>query len=329
MPISPSLKNWLGGPKSDPSVRVRYLIELQGRAPTDPRVRRAAAEIGRKGWAASLLRMQWPDGHWGPPGTSGPELFRPKFIATHWAALALSELGMTRADPRIRKAAELILDRYTTDGLEAPLDYRPGRRGEICVTGMITRTLLRFGYLDHAAVQRSIDWIVRVQKSDGGWNHDGIRSGTLDAFEGLAALAAIPEPERTAGVRRSIDRGAEFYLRRRLVREGTPRYPPWYRIHFPNQNYYDALVGLRILTGLGFGRDPRMAPALAWLRRKRRADGRWSLDASAPDLPPDLAEFYYGDEIVFPMRFEPLGGPSRWATVEALSVLRRTRGTTA
>jgi hypothetical protein len=325
MSISPAVRAWLVGTTSDPSVRVRYLVEIEGRSPTDARVRRVRREIGRTGWAASLLRMQWPDGHWGPPGTSGPELFRPKFITTHWVALALAELGMTRADPRIRKAAALILDRYTKDGPAAPLDYRPGRGGEICVTGMVTTALVRFGYLDHAAVQRSIDWIVRVQKSDGGWNHAGIRTGTLDAFEGLAALAAIPVTERTGAVRRSITRGAEFYLRRRLLREGTARYPPWYRIHFPNHNYYDALVGLRILAGLGFGRDPRMALALAWLRRKRRPDGRWSFDASAPDLPPELAEHYYGGEIVFPMRFEPLGGPSRWATVEALSVLRQAR----
>jgi hypothetical protein len=150
-------------------------------------------------------------------------------------------------------------------GEDAPLDYRPGPGGEICVTGMVARTLIRFGYLDHSAVQRTIDWIVRTQKSDGGRHHSPSRAGTLDAWEGLAALAEIPEDRREGGVRRSIERGAEFFLRHRFLREGSGRYAPWLRIHFPNCYYYDGLVGLRILTRLGYGEDHRLAPAVSGL----------------------------------------------------------------
>lgn len=317
MRVSPRTRNWLAGPKSDPSVRARFLLEVEGRPPHDPRVRAAVPAIGREGWAASLLAFQWPDGHWVTPGTSDGELYRPKYIVTNWLAIVLADMGMTRKDPRIRRTAELLLDRWSRKGGDLS-----GASGEVCVTGNAVRTLIRFGYLDHPVVERSIAWIVRTQKPDGGWHCFPSRTGTLDGWEGLAALAEIPPESRDESIRRSIERGAEFYLRRHLMEEGGIRYPPWFRIHYPNHYFYDVLVGLRILTRLGYGADPRLAPALRWLRSKRGRDGTWSLDAALPDLDPKLAGYQY-NQVVFPLMLEPLHEPSRWATVEALSVLAR------
>jgi hypothetical protein len=134
----------------------------------------------------------------------------------------------------------------------------------------------------------------------------------------------FPEDRREEGDRRSIARGGEFFLRHRLVEEGKGRYAPWFRIHYPDHSYYDVLVGLRILTRLGYGDDRRLAPALNWLRRKRLPGGEWALDAVVPDLEPALARVLYENETVYPMMLEPLHGPSQWATVEALSVLTLT-----
>jgi hypothetical protein len=317
MQVSPRLRRWLTGPDSDPSVRARFWVEVDGRSRQDPRVRNALKEIGRTGWAASLLDYQLSDGHWVTPGTSERELYRPKYIVTNWLAIVLADLGMTRSDPRIRRTAEMILDRWSKRGGDLS-----GRSGEICVTGNAVRTLIRFGYLDHPVVQRSIAWIVRTQKADGGWHCFPSRTGTLDGWEGLAAFAEIPEDARDASVRRSIARGAEFYLRHHLLEEGRVRYPPWFRIHYPNHYYYDLLVGLRILVKLGYAADPRMAAAIRWLRSKRDPHGSWALDAAHPDL--DAARGGYRmQELVFPMLLEPLNLPSRWATVEALSILAR------
>jgi hypothetical protein len=181
--------------------------------------------------------------------------------------------------------------------------------------------LVRFGYLDHPVVQRCIRWIVRTQKRDGGWHCFPSRVGTLDGWEGLAAFAEIPENDRSDEVRRSIERGAEFYLERRLMDEGSARYPPWFRIHYPNHYYYDLLVGLRILTRLGYGSDSRLRPAIKWLVDKRRPDGTWALDADHPDLDARRGGYNVLGP-VYPFRLEAPDEPSRWATVEALSVLR-------
>jgi len=327
MTLSPRLREWLAGRDSDPSVRARFWTEVDGQDPSDPRVRAAVRAMGSVGWAAALLAQQWPDGHWVTPGTSAAELYRPKFTVTNWQAIVLADLGMTRTDPRIRRTAELLIARWSGKGGDLS-----GRSGEICVTGNAVRTLIRLGYLDHPVVQRSIEWIVDAQKRDGGWHCFPSRTGTLDGWEGLAALAEIPADGRDASVRRSIERGAEFYLERRLMREGKVRYPPWFRIHYPNHYFYDLLVGLRILTRLGYGNDPRLAPALRWLRNRRRRDGTWALDAVNPDLDSKLVGHQFGEivypndsAIVYPMLLEPLHEPSRWATVEALSVLARAR----
>jgi hypothetical protein len=317
MRVAPRIRRWLTGPKSDPSVRARFLQEVEGLPPDDARVRAAVKEIGREGWAASLLSQQFPDGHWVTPGTSAYDLYVPKYIVTNWLAIVLADLGMTRKDPRIRKTAELIMKRWSGRKLDLS-----GTTGEICVTGNAVRTLVRFGYLDHPVVQQSIAWIVRAQKRDGGWHCFPSRTGTLDGWEGLAAFAEIPPEDRDASVRRSIERGAEFYLRHHLMEEGKVRYEPWFRIHYPNHYYYDILVGLRVLTRLGYGNDPRLAPALRWLRSKRSKEGSWTIDADIPDLDAKQAGYQY-PYIMYPMRLEPMREPSQWATVEALSVLAR------
>ncbi len=318
MRVPARLKRWLTGADSDPSVRWRYWSEVEQLPAADPRVRSARAAIGTKGWAQRLLAFQASDGHWTTPGNSARELYVPKYAVTNWIAIVLGDLGMTGSDPRIRRTGELILRRWSPRGGDLS-----GRAGEICVTGNAVRTLVRFGFLDHPAVQRSIAWILRTQKPDGGWHCFPAGRGTLDGWEGLAAFAEIPPDGRSAAVRRSIERGAEFYLKRHLMDEGRTRYPPWFRIHYPNHYYYDVLVGLRILTRLGYGGDRRLRPALRWLRDKQRPDGSWALDADHPDLDPDRGGYRIRWP-AFPLRLEAPGDPSRWATVTALEVLART-----
>jgi hypothetical protein len=296
-------------------VRLRFLTEVERRTARDSRVRIARRAIGKTGWAADILSHQFPDGRWVNRGSSAEELYYPKYIVANWCAIVLADLGMTREDVRIRRTAELLMDRWGGKGGDLS-----GRNGEICVTGNAVRTLIRFGFFDHPVVQRSLAWIVRTQKSDGGWHCFRSRTGTLDGWEGLAAMAEIPESAREEPVRRSIERGAEFYLRRRLMTEGRMRYPPWFRIHYPNHYYYDLLVGLRVLSRLGYGSDPRLQPARKWLAAKRRRDGSWALDADHPDLDAEHGGYRF-PRVVYPLRLEPPNEPSRWATVEALSVL--------
>jgi len=310
------LRHWLLD-GSDPSVRYRVLKELLDRPEDDPEVVAARSELGRTGWAADLLALQLTEGQWTTPGSTAPELYRPKYIATNWRLLVLADLGLSRANPGVARGAELLLERE--GAAEGGLG---GEGSEVCFTGNCVRMFHQFGYGDDPRVRSSVAWLLATQKPDGGWHCSRkATTGTLDGWEALAAFATFSSGERTSEIQRSIERGADFYLDRALVREGPDPYAPWLRTHYPTHYYYDALVGLDMLTRLGYGGDPRIWPALDWLIQRRNADGTWNLDTVHPDLPAE--EEYQIDPPLHPFSLEYPGRPSRWITVTALSILRR------
>ncbi len=311
---------WLLEP-SQPSVRYHALTNLLGRRDDDPEVQRARSMIGRVGWAADQLRQQGPKGFWerrGPRTISEyvDFLYFPPYLTTNWRALVLAELGLDSGNARVRKLADRVFE-YKLRTSSVLNFYHE----EICISANCARMLTRFGFGEDRRVQRLYDWLIEDQREDGGWNCSPGTPGTLDAWEALAAFGAVPKRARTPPMNRAIERGAEFYLERRLFREGK-KYEPWFRFHYPNHYLYDILVGLDIITQLGYGADRRLGPALDILHQKRRADGTWLLDRQHPDLGPGL-KIYSNMSKVRPLVLEPTGRPSKWITLKALTVLKR------
>ena len=307
--------------EDQPSVRYHTLVDLLGRKEDDPEVREAHSRIPRIGWARDILRLQKPQGFWEShePTNVGEWmnfLRVPEYVATTWRALVLSDLGLTSRDPRIRKIADRFFEYKIQLGSMINIFTE-----EVCAVGNAARLLTRFGYGDDHRVRKLYDWILEDQREDGGWNCSQGTPGTLDGWEAMAAYAALPRSKRSHRIEQSISRGAEFYLERRLFREGR-KYLPWFRFHYPNHIYYDILVGLDMITKLGFADDPRLEPALKILKDKRRADGTWLLDRAHPDLGPG-ASIHLSVKKVKPLEQEEPGKPSKWITLTALRVLKR------
>lgn len=308
--------NWLRE-ANQPAVRYRTLVDLDDRPPNDPDVRATRSHLARRGWAYDILRTQKAKGFWEP---RAPTTFRgyarflqfPLYRSTMWRAIVLADLGLTSEDPRIAKVAQLIFDYKLR--LSSPFNFFTE---EVCAVGNIARTLTRFGYGDDRRVRKLYDWMLEDQRGDGGWNCAPDKPGTLDCWEALAAFAAVPKPKRSPAMDRAVERGAEFYLERKLFEEGK-RYPPWFRFHYPNHFFYDVLVGLDVLTGLGYGGDRRLRPAREVLTRRRRTDGTWVLDKVHPDVP--NPSDVRGER---PFALELPGRPSKWITLTALRVLKR------
>jgi len=300
--------------ESQPSIRHRTLTELLHRDASDPEVRAARAQIPRVGWAADLLSGRGPGGAWPPEG----KLYHPKYVSGIWRLLVLSDLGVTREDPRLAPVAERWMAEYhRPDGGF----WASGKRGHLCTTGNTVRALIRFGYGEDPRVRSGLDWMVENQAKLGGWSCFG--SGrNLDSWEPLSAFAAYPRSRWTPEMEEAVHRGAEFFLGRELHRQGAP-YPPWERFHYPVHYYYDLLVGLDNLTSLGFAGDPRLGPALAVLRSRRRPDGRWNLDAVHPDVEGAMAKWYseHPRDRPTPLALEEVGQPSKMITLTALKVL--------
>lgn len=318
MDTSPAVLDWLLEP-AQPAVRYRTLVDLLDRGAREPEVRETLTAIPKRGWARDIFAAQRPGGFW----EAREDLYRPKYTATIWRLIVLGDLGVTAADPRMRRTCGLFLSDYVRDdgGFDTP--GSTWQRSELCITGNLARTLARAGLAADPRVQSAFDWLVRNQMEDGGWHcfyEKAFGRGTLDAWEGLYAFAFLPETYRTPRIRRSIEHGAEFFLSKELMRQGG-RYVPWTRTHYPVHYYYDFLVGLDMLTRLGYGDDRRLRPALELLAKKRRSDGTWALDKVHPDLGTGAGYRFRRK----PKRFalEEEGDRSKWITLTALQVLRR------
>lgn len=316
MHVSPDVLEWLLDP-AQPAVRMVTLTGLLDRTPRDPEVREARASLARRGWARDILNTQQPGGFW----EKRKDLYRPKYTATIWRFIVLSDLGLTRDDSRVRRTCGLFLTDYARP--DGGLDTPGSDRSELCVTGNVARVLLRSGYGHDRRVRSAVDWILEHQMEDGGWHcfeRTAFGHGTLDAWEGLYAFTALPRPEWTPRIHRAVEAGAEFFLERKLLHQGR-RYVPWTRTHYPVHYYYDFLVGLDMLTKLGYGGDRRLRPALDLLQRKRRRDGTWALDAVHPDL--GAGAGYRLPRATKRFALEDVGRPSKWITLTALQVLKR------
>jgi hypothetical protein len=298
--------------EDQPAVRHYALSDLLDYPKNDPEVREAYSKIPTKGWASDILKLQKKGGYW----ESRKTLYRPKYTATNWRALVLSDLGLTSEDSRIRATADLFFEDWLGDGDNVFND-------EICIVGNTARMLTRFGYEDDARVRRLFDRIVEDQKEDGGWHCFESDVGSLDCWEGLSALASFPSQKRTRKMKGAIQRGAEFYLEHRLLDDGEERYPPWFRLHYPNHYYYDLLVGLDVITRLGYAGDRRLEPAVKLLVEKTRKDGRWVLDKAHPDSESRYRPNYRMKGEPRPFTLEEPGKPSKWITLTALRVLKR------
>jgi hypothetical protein len=307
--------------KDQPSVRYHALVNLLDRREDDPEVREARSRIGRIGWAAEMLRQQGPKGFWErrePRNVSEwvDFLYFPPYLSTNWRALVLADLGLESTDPRIKKIADLLFEYKLRFSSPFNFFYE-----EVCISANTARMLTRFGYGDDRRVRKLYDWLIEDQREDGGWNCSQGTPGTLDAWEALAAFGCIPKSKRSAQMDRAIERGVEFYLQRKLFNEGR-KYAPWFRLHYPNHYFYDVLVGLDVITQLGFASDRRLRPALEILRDKRRRDGTWSLDKVHPDIGPGI-RISSEPQKVRPLLIEAPGKPSKWITLKALIVLKR------
>jgi hypothetical protein len=292
------------------------MTDLLGMKHDDAKVNEVHSQILKRGWAREILAKQHPGGFW----EKRESLYTPKYISTFWRMIVLSDFALNAEDNKaIRNGCELFFHDWLAD------EETFRKEAELCQFGNLAKLLTNFGYADDPRVKHIFDWLLEVQKDDGGWHCFPSKKGTLDAWEGLAAFAALPKQKRSRRINNSIEKGAEFYLERALYKQGR-RYTPWFRFHYPTHYYYDLLVGLDILTSLGFADDKRLRYGLNLLTKKRLVDGTWNLDAVHPDL--EQGANYSLRKQPIPFTLEKPGRPSKWITLKALQILKRVEDAT-
>lgn len=292
----------------DPSIRWQVLRDLRGG--TEAEVLQERARVATTGWGADLLGRQDPDGLW------AGALYSPKWTSTTYTLLQLHRLGVLPQE-RTRRGSERLWQEAKVHGGGLNL-ARTVREPEVCITGMLVLLGTVFGGVDRTRLDQTVAWLLAQQLGDGGWNCDTVRTGsqhgsfhtTISVLEALGVFQDQPGHALAPAVAPALADGAEFLLRHHLFRSrrtGEVVDPAYLRFPFPPQWHYDVLRGLEHVRAVAAAHDPRLEDAVQVLREARRPDGTWSRHRPWPGRSWFVMEG---------------PGPSRWATLRCLRVLR-------
>ncbi|HEV2376683.1 MAG TPA: squalene cyclase [Streptosporangiaceae bacterium] len=303
--------------EGDPAIRWQVMRDLTN-APADE-VAAERARVERDGWGARLLAFEDPDGLWAggacfPASYTGDEPGQP-WTATMHTLQTLQILGLDPASKSAQQAIALVTENGRWE--HAGQRYFDGEV-EPCINGRVIDTGAYFGVEVEPVVER----ILVERLADGGWNCEAENGSLRSSFDTtINVLDGLLEFERTADgsaqvstARRS---GEEYLLERSLFRRkstGAVVQPEYLEFAFPYYWHYDVLRALDYFRRSGADPDPRMAEAVAAVRSKRQADGRWLLDHTHPG------------RVFFDLE-GGVGTPSRWNTLRALRVLKWWDGT--
>jgi hypothetical protein len=315
----------------NPSVRYFALTQILDKPQNDSEVTVAKEAIMKEGAVPKILAKQNSDGNWEAP----EKFYTAKYKGTVWQLIILAELGADPNDERVKKACECVLrnsQEHTSGGFSAWLSVKVGggRYSGVlpCLTGNTVWSLIRLGFSDDERVKRGVAWIARYQRFDDKetqppkeWPYEklpmcfGKHSCHMGAVKALKALSEIPPSERSIEVSDCLERGAEYFLKHHIYKEShnldRVSKPGWLRFGFPLMYQTDVLEILNILTKLGC-RDERMQEAIDLVLSKQDKLGRWSLENT-----------FNGR---FQTNIEEKGKPSKWITLNAMTVLKRFYG---
>ncbi len=268
--------------------------------------------IPNEGWGNRFVAKQRPDGHW------GMAYYQPKWKCTHYTLMDLMNLGIPPETPSVRKSVEMVFDNYIGEdgGIALSKTSKTVKESDVCINGMDLGLGAYFEIADNK-MHSVIDNIMDTQMRDGGWNclhsqgavHSSLHS-TINVLEGLLAYRNGGGRHRTGEIAAMEAAGREFILQHRLYRShrtGETIDTKMLMLSWPSRWRYDILRALDYFRAAQCPYDARMDDAMEVLTRKRRADGRWPLQAKHPG------------QVHFDM--EKPGGPSRWNTLRALRVL--------
>jgi len=315
--------------RDEPGVRYLALRDLADADPGELKAARRAAH--REGPIAAVLAQMDRSGFWVKPGPG----YLPKYRSTVWSIILLAQLGASiEEDKRIGQACAYVLDQALTEGGQFTASGAPSGTAD-CLQGNLCRALIDLG-CDDPRLKTAYDWLARSVTGEGvapvtdkqaavryyagkcGPNFACGSNNKLPCAWGavkvMLAFGVWPASRRSPLIKRAIKHGAEFLLE---PDPATAAYPTgsadkpssnWWKFGFPIFYVTDLLQIVEALAALGYGADPRLKNALALIRGKQDARGRWPLEYD-----------YTGKTWI---DFGPKGQPNKWVTLRVLRVLK-------
>jgi len=267
--------------------------------------------IATEGWGAQFLSFRKKEGHW------GQRFYQPKWISTHYTLLDLKNLAISPNNKPIRDSISQVLQSLKgPDGGILPIGAE--KKSDVCVNGMFLNYAAYFG-MGEESLGSIVDFLITEQLEDGGFNcnsntrgasHSSMHS-TISVLEGILEYVKNGYQYRLEELQKAAEESRLFLLQHSLFRSdrsGEVIDKRWLMLSYPSRWKYDVLRALDYFQKAGINYDPRMQDALDLLKKKRRNDQKWPVQAKHPG------------QTHFEM--EQTGGPSRWNTLRALRVLR-------
>jgi hypothetical protein len=315
----------------NPEVKYLALRDLLGYSRTDSELRAESKAAHKKGPIATVLAEMDETGYWVEPGPG----YNPKYRSTVWAITLLAQLGArVEEDPRISKACAYLLDHALTKGGQFTTSGAPSGTVD-CLQGNLCWALPELGY-DDPRLERAFEWIARSITGEGIASSED-KQATVRYYaykcgptfacgannkqpcawgsvKVMLALGKCPQKYRTPLIEQAIQKGIEFLF---SVDPADAAYPAglnnapsqnWWKFGFPVFYVTDLLQLVEALAALGYGNDPRLARAIAFICKKQDAKGRWALEY-------DYAGKTWVD-------FGAKKQPNKWVTLRALRILK-------
>lgn len=284
---------------------------------TDASPEKIAAErarVGGEGLGAEILAQQEADGSWRRGNA-------PVWLSTLFTLLLLRTAGVDPSEAKVKSAVARLEAGLRWNDNGGCWNLRPAHTGgngffegeeEPCINGGV----LALGGYFRRPTERLASRLISEQLEDGGWNCEAPKSKRSSFHTTICVLEGLLEYERAVGnvpeITAGRRKGEEYLLKRRLFRRlstGEIVDPEFLKFAFPPRYHYDVLRGLDYFRAAGAEPDERFSEALQLIGSKRKADGRWLLDAT------------YDEAIAVPTG-ECVGEASHWNTLRALRVLR-------
>jgi hypothetical protein len=289
--------NWLLEPAD---VGVEYLAKRDLLKAGGKEIESLKKKAHLKGPIAVVLNNMAPEGYWVKAGGG----YAPKYHGTVWSIILLAQLGAeVQMDPRLATACDYLLKHSLAGG--GQFSWKGLSSCTIdCLQGNLCSALLDLGFQD-PRLDKAFEWMARSQTGDGlaplgdrstpdryyqykcGPNFAcaGTRKQPCawGAVKVMLAFSKYPREKRTLMMEKAIRTGVDFIFG---VDPVTAAYPTgssakpssvWWKFGFPLFYGTDLLQLAEAMVGLGYGRDPRLANTLKYIREQQDEDGRWKL----------------------------------------------------
>jgi hypothetical protein len=291
MMIPDNIAAWLLE-STDPSLRYRAYTELLGHSDLEERSMEYRRAIDGSPALRRILGAMHPEGYWlfrkkGTPLMVGDGVEYLSAATTHYCLAYLSEMGATRANPLVEKAADRYMGLQSQDG-----DWYLHMS---CLYGYNIKTFLKLGYRDDERIGKSVELLMGSIRSDNGYLCDmhekksgrrRVKSCIRGSVKALEAFAELGEefwthPSCMRLVDYFLDRGG-IYKRgkdREYVNKDVQM------LIFPFLWSSGLVQILYCLGKMGYGNDGRLKGAWDLLESKKEVSGEYPLDWTPTQCP--------------------------------------------